>query len=177
MKNSITKLALIATILFTLINCSKDSKTTESDSSTSEKVKTKSIKDPVEFNNTIMLAINDLQKDQMSMNDAMTAGDYTKAEEVRGTWSKNLNNTIDKITSIETSGNEAEFQKTVLTNLETYKNIVNNKYVELIDIRKNKGDENKDRVLLTEINDGLTNTQNAINDASSKYQEKITAGN
>ncbi|WP_292009371.1 hypothetical protein [Chryseobacterium sp.] len=179
MKDSIIKLALATTISFTLINCSGGSKSTPDSDAATEKTESSSttaIKDPVELNNTIMLAINELQKDQKAMNTAMIAQDYTKVEEIRSTWSKNLDNTIDKISKIEASGAGSEFKKSVLKSLDTYKDIVNNKYVELIDIRKNNGDANKDVTLLSEINEGLANTQNEVNEASSNFQEKVTDG-
>ncbi|WP_419870630.1 LIC11966 family surface protein [Chryseobacterium sp. CT-SW4] len=177
MKNSIIQLAAAAAISFTFINCSGDSKnSTTAKSLVNDITEQVSSYNAVEFNNSIMMAINNIQTDQIAMNNAMASEDYTKAGDIRATWSKNLDAAIDKISKTEPSGDGVEFKNAVLKNLESYKSIVNDQYVKLIEIRKNNGDTNEDTALLDEINNGLESVQNNINDAADIFQTKVNAG-
>ncbi len=130
-------------------------------------------KDPVAYNNSIITVINGSEKHITDMNAAMNASDYAKAEEVRTTWEKALNEDIRKVEDLGDFKGDATFQKAVLDGLNGYKKIVTEDYPKLIELRKkNTADPATESALLDNINKAFENMSNGVNKASTEFESK-----
>jgi len=130
-------------------------------------------KDPAAYNNSIITVINGSEKHITDMNAAMNASDYAKAEEVRTTWEKALNEDIRKVEDLGDFKGDATFQKAVLDGLNGYKKIVTEDYPKLIELRKkNTADPATESALLDNINKAFENMSNGVNKASTEFESK-----
>lgn len=130
-------------------------------------------KDQAAYNNSIITVINGSEKHITDMNAAMNASDYAKAEEVRTTWEKALNEDIRKVEDLGDFKGDATFQKAVLDGLNGYKKIVTEDYPKLIELRKkNTADPAAESALLDNINKAFENMSNGVNKASTEFESK-----
>lgn len=130
-------------------------------------------KDPAAYNNSIITVINGSEKHIESMNAAMNAADYAKAEQVRTDWEKSLNADIKKVEDLGDFKGDASFQKAVLDGLNGYKKIVTEDYPKLIELRKSKNpDANTESTLLDNINKAFESMSNGVNKASAEFEGK-----
>ena len=128
--------------------------------------------DPAQYNNKMMTIINSSQKDIENMNTAMISKDFSKAEEVRTTWEKNLENSIKEVEDIGDFNGSSTFKDAVLKSMNEYKKVVTGDYKTLIAIRKS-GDVSKateEEKVLNTINTTLENAGNSLNTAASAFE-------
>ncbi len=135
---------------------------------------------PVEYNNELMTLMNDNEKDMNAMNVAMSTGDYTKAETVRSTWAKNLDNAIGKVSKIKAIKNDEGLKSAVEEGLKQYKKIASQDYVKLIELRtKEKGGDAslqpQIQSVLHTINNGFETIGATVNKAGDAFAQKHTA--
>lgn len=130
-------------------------------------------KDPAAYNNSIITVINGSEKHIESMNAAMNAADYAKAEQVRTDWEKSLNADMKKVEDLGDFKGDASFQKAVLDGLNGYKKIVTEDYPKLIELRKSKNpDATTESTLLDNINKAFESMSNGVNKASTEFEGK-----
>ncbi|SHL66663.1 hypothetical protein SAMN05444266_104329 [Chitinophaga jiangningensis] len=134
--------------------------------------------DPVEYNNKLMTVMNENEKDMNAMNGAMSSQDYSKAENVRKSWSEHLSKsieTVDKMESIDDAGLKAA----VSEGLKNYKKIADEDYKTLIDLRtkEKSGDvtvQPQIQSTLDKMNNSFDAIGNKINQASNAFEKKAT---
>ncbi|MBW8682887.1 LIC11966 family surface protein [Chitinophaga rhizophila] len=132
--------------------------------------------DVATYNNELITVVNDNEKQVTSMNDAMNAKDYTKAEQVRTTWAETLDKQIKKVEDLGSYKGDDVLQKGVLNGLQAYKKIVSADYKELISIRKaGIADEEtaaKEEKALENINTAFGKAAEEVNNASDAFEKK-----
>lgn len=131
-----------------------------------------STKSASEYNNKMMEIINASTEDMAKMNEAMTSKNWTKAEEVRNLWDKNLEKSISDVESQGDFNGDSTFKDAVLKAMNSYKKIVTEDYKKLIEIRKS-GDTSKQKeeeTALNNINKALEDSANELNQASTAFE-------
>lgn len=126
------------------------------------------------YHNNLMRLLNQNSKDMQAMNAAMTNGDFEKAEEVRQTWAQHLKSAIAQTDEMPAFKGDDTFKNVVLEGLKSYRDIVQNAYVDLIKIRKT-GDGSsaiKEADLLKKINQTFSKTAQTINQAAVNFRTK-----
>lgn len=130
-------------------------------------------KDAATYNNQIITVINSSEAQMNEMNSAMTTANYTKAEETRAKWDKQLDTDIKKVEEIGDFNGDVQFQTAVLNGLKGYKKIVTDSYPKLIEMRKNNiSDPTTENKLLNDINAAFENMANGVNKASTEFESK-----
>lgn len=133
-----------------------------------------SSQDPAEYNNKLMALMNKNETDMTSMNTAMSAHDYQKAETARKTWEGDLDAALKQAKEAGDFKRDDSLKRIIVDGLNAYKRIVSYEYRELIVIRSkdNANRQIKERELLGHINEMFEEVGNTINKASSDFQTK-----
>lgn len=128
---------------------------------------------PQEYNNELMTIINSNEQEISKMNAAMTASNYDQASVVQKEWSAAVDRAIEKVDSIGPYKDDKQLQEAVLDGLKGYKQIVDEDYPKLIDIRKNHvADPTGEQQALNNINAAFENMANKVNIASAAFETK-----
>ncbi|RPE12594.1 hypothetical protein EGT74_03320 [Chitinophaga lutea] len=134
---------------------------------------------PVEYNNKLMTLMNGNEKNMNAMNEAMTGGDYTKAEAVRKTWADELGKSIGEVDKLPAIKDDAGLKSAVAEGLKGYKKIADESYKTLIDLRtKEKGGDTtvqpQIQATLNTINSSFDAIGEKINKASNEFEKKFS---
>src|SRR5699024_5635487 len=124
------------------------------------------------YNSELMKLIKSNKENIRAMNSVMTKGDYQKAEEVRKTWEKYLNQAIKKAKEIGSFNGDSGLQQAIIEGLKGYRKVVANEYKQLIDIRSqaNSSQPAKESKLLKNINQAFTKATEEVNRTVSTFE-------
>lgn len=133
---------------------------------------------PVEYNNKLMTAMNDNEKEMNQMNEAMNSQDYTKAESVRKTWAGKLEKTIADLEKMSQLKDDEGLKSAITAGLKGYKKIADADYKSLIELRtkEKSGDATvtpQINSILEKMNNEYETIANNINKASAAFEKKF----
>src|SRR5678816_2943423 len=132
-----------------------------------------SASDPARYHNDIMSVINGNEQMISTMNEAMEAKDYAKAEATRVKWLAATDEQIAKVQKMGPFKNDDSFQKAVLGGLSEVKSVLANDYPKLLSLRKNgTPDESSETKALDNINNTFERLADKVNAASSTFESK-----
>ncbi|NIG54906.1 hypothetical protein [Chitinophaga sp. Cy-1792] len=135
------------------------------------------VQNPVEYNNKLMMVVNDNEKSMNEMNTAMAGQDYSKAEVVRKSWAEKLDKSISEVDKMEDLKEDEGLKAAVVKGLKGYQQIAATDYKNLIELRNREksGDATVQlqiQASLTKINNGFDAIAGTINKASNDFEKK-----
>lgn len=113
--------------------------------------------DPVAYNNQLMTAMNNNDKNVTALNSAMASQDYVQAETARKAWEQELDKSIAAVNKIEEWKEDAGFKAAVTEGLKGYKKLAGEDYKKLIELR------GKEKAGDTTVQSDITSTLDKIN--------------
>lgn len=133
---------------------------------------------PVEYNNKLMVAMNNNEKDMNDMNAAMNSQDYTKAESVRKTWGEKLGKAVADLEKMDQLKDDEGLKEAVTSGLKGYKKIADEDYKSLIELHtKEKGGDTtvqpQIQSILEKMNNEFETIANKINKAGTAFEKKF----
>lgn len=130
-------------------------------------------KDPVTYNNQLIMIMNDNEKYMSDMNAAMDNADYIKAGKVQKEWEADLEKQLAEVEAAGDFNGDDVLLSGVRTGVKTYQKIVKEDYPKLIAVRSREtGDPQTEQQLLNSINSAFETAGSVVNKAAAAFEKK-----